>query len=59
MISQNITEWQNYFNITSAIGLQNKMNQENTYSKTDVASVIFWRKVAYHIDQVNNEILDL
>lgn len=59
MISQNITEWQNYFNITSAIGLQNKMNQENTYSKTDVASVIFWRKVAYDIDQVNNEILDL
>lgn len=35
------------------------MNQENTYSKTDVASVIFWRKVAYDIDQVNNEILDL
>lgn len=59
MISQNITEWQNYFNITSAIGLQNKMNQENTYSKTDVASVIFWRKVAYDIDQVHNEILDL
>lgn len=59
MISQNITEWQNYFNITSAIGLQNKMNQENTYSKTDVVSVIFWRKVAYDIDQVHNEILDL
>lgn len=35
------------------------MNQENTYSKADVASVIFWRKVAYDIDQVHNEILDL